>query len=373
MGLPLEGYSVVEIGSALAGPYCGRILGDLGARIIKVEIPGTGDTARGWGQRIYKNSSAQFQAMNKEKDSLIIDFHDAGDMARLKDLIANGIDAVVQNLRPGVAEGAGVGAAACRALNPAIVYCNISAFGAQGPLADAAGYEPLLQAFSGMMEVTGDPDGPPARVGFSVNDLGTGMWASIGILGALLQRGRTGEGCVVDAALLDTAFAWQTLSVAALLSTGQAPKRTGLKGTMVSPNRAFETADGLLLLTIGTDTQFRKLCAAIGLPDLATDDRFAENSARVSNDDVLHALLEAKLGTRGRHEWWRLLRDVDVPAAPVQTLEEAVVHPQTVASGILQDPPDGSQQVVGIPMTFDGERPDYRRAAPGLGEGTDDI
>ncbi len=373
MRLPLEGYSVLEMGSALAGPYCGRILGDLGARVIKVELPGTGDPARGWGARIYNGSSAMFHAVNKEKDSLVIDFNNPDDMTRLKSLIASGIDAVVQNLRPGIAEDAGVGAEDCRALNPAIIYCNVSAFGAVGPLSDAPGYEPLLQAFSGIMEVTGDPDGPPARVGFSVNDIGTGMWASIGILSALLRRSRTGEGCIVDAALLDTALAWQTLSVATLFSTGKAPKRTGLKGTLVAPNRAFETADGLLLLTIGTDTQFKNLCATIGLPDLATDDRFAENSGRVSNDDILHALLEDKLVARSRHEWWRLLRDVDVPAAPVQTLEEAVAHPQTVASGILQTAPEGAHRVVGFPLTFDGERPGYRRSAPGLGEGTDDI
>ena len=172
MRLPLEGYTILEMGSALAGPYCGRILGDFGARVIKVEMPGTGDPARGWGPRVYNGSSAVFHAVNKEKDSLVIDFNDTDDMTRLKNLIASGIDAVVQNLRPGVADDAGVGAEDCCALNPAIIYCNVSAFGAKGPLSDAAGYEPLLQAFSGIIEVTGDPDGPPARVGFSVNDIG---------------------------------------------------------------------------------------------------------------------------------------------------------------------------------------------------------
>ncbi len=261
MRLPLEGYTVLEMGSALAGPYCGRILGDFGARVIKVEMPGTGDPARGWGPRVCNGSSAVFHAVNKEKDSLVIDFNDTDDMTRLKKLIASGIDAVVQNLRPGVADDAGVGAEACRALNPAIIYCNVSAFGAKGPLSDAAGYEPLLQAFSGIMEATGDPDGPPARVGFSVNDIGTGMWASIGILGALLARSHTGEGCVVDTALLDTAMAWQTLSVAELFSTGKAPRRSGLKGPIVAPNRTVQTADGLLMVTVGTDTQFKNLPA----------------------------------------------------------------------------------------------------------------
>lgn len=373
MQLPLTGYTIVEMGSALAGPYCGRVLADMGARVIKVEPPIKGDTARDWGKHILNDASAMFLAVNKEKDSLVVDFSEPDQVERLRNLIATKADAVFQNLRPGVAEKVGLGAETCRALNPALVYCNISAFGPKGPLANAAGYEALLQAFSGIMEATGDPDGPPARVGFSVNDIGTGMWAAMGVMAGLLGRGKSGDGCVVDASIFDTAMGWQTMSVAALMANGVAPKRTGLKGPLLAPNRAFSCSDGLLLLTIGTDAQFGKLCDILGCPELAQDRRFDDNNARLASDDELHALLETHFQTRTRQEWWRDLREAQVPAAPIQTLEETVAHEHTQATGILQDSPDAAPKLVGLPLSFDGERPAYRKSAPSLGEGTDDI
>ncbi|WP_294221563.1 CoA transferase [uncultured Shimia sp.] len=373
MTLPLLGFTIVEMGSALAGPYCGRILADMGARVIKVEPPETGEPARSWGDVVHKGSGAMFHAVNRQKDSLAVDFTRAEDLDRLKTLIATKADAVFQNLRPGVAEKVGLGASDCQALNPKLVYCNISAFGAKGPLADAAGYEALLQAFSGIMEATGNEGGPPARVGFSVNDIGTAMWAAIGILSALLQREKTGEGCIVDASIFDTAMAWQTVSTSALLTTGREPKRTGLKGPLLAPNRAFTCADGMLMLTVGTDAQFAKLCSVLGCPELAEDARFTDNNARVTNDDLLLELLETRFITRTRHEWWRELRAVSVPASPIQTLQEALNHEHTLASGIVQQAPDAAPPLVGLPLSFDGERPAFRRSAPALGEGTDDI
>jgi crotonobetainyl-CoA:carnitine CoA-transferase CaiB-like acyl-CoA transferase len=369
MTLPLTGYTIVEMGSALAGPYCGRILADMGARVIKVELPGTGDSARSWGSAIHNGAGASFLAVNKEKESLVVDFTNADDVASLRALIAEQADAVLQNLRPGVVEKVGLGADDCRTLNSALIYCNISAFGTKGPLAKAAGYEALLQAFSGIMDLTGNADGPPARVGFSVNDLGTAMWAAIGILSALLNRSNTGEGCVVDASIFDTAMAWQTINVAQLNSDGPRPQRTGLKGPLLAPNRAYACSDGLLMLTIGTDKQFVKLCKVLDCSELTSDERFARNKARVINDDALHGLLEARLLTDTRHNWWRQLREVAVPAAPIQTLEEAVAHEHTQASGILQQAPDAAPTLVGLPLSFDGERPAYRKSAPALGEG----
>lgn len=373
MTLPLSGFTIVEMGSALAGPYCGRILADMGARVIKVEPPRTGEPARSWGKPVHKGAGAMFQAVNRQKDSLVVDFNRPEDVARLTSLITNKADAVFQNLRPGVAEKVGLGARDCQALNPSLVYCNISAFGAKGPLSDAAGYEALLQAFSGIMEATGHAGGPPARVGFSVNDIGSAMWAAIGILSALLQREKTGQGCIVEASIFDTAMAWQTVSTSALLTTGQGPERTGLKGPLLAPNRAFGCADGMLMLTVGTDSQFAKLCGVLGCPELATDARFADNNARVVHDDLLHEMLEARFISRTRHEWWRDLRAVSVPASPIQTLQEALEHEHTIASGILQTAPDAAPPLVGLPLTFDGERPAFRRSAPALGEGTEDI
>lgn len=372
-GLPLTGYTVFEMGSALAGPYGARILADLGARVIKVEPPETGESARSWGEPIHKGSGALFHAVNKGKDSLAVDFSDPEAVARLKSLIAEHADVVLQNLRPGVTDKIGLDAATCRALNPALIYCNISAFGPDGPLARDAGYEALLQAFSGIMEMTGDPDGPPSRVAFSVNDFGTAMWSAIGILSALLAREKSGKGCTVDTSIFDTSMGWQTMSVASLLSTGEVPVRTGLRGPLLAPNRGFSCSDGMLMVTAGTDAQFAKLCRVLDLQGLLTDPMFNTNNARMANDAALTETLNRTFLTQTRDFWWQRLRTVNVPSAPIQTLDEALAHEHTLASGILQDPPDDAQPLVGLPLRIDGERPGYTRSAPALGEGTEDL
>ncbi len=372
-GLPLEGYTVFEMGSALAGPYGARILADLGARVIKIEPPETGESARSWGQPLLKDAGALFHAVNKEKDSLPVDFSDPAAVARLKRLIATHADVVMQNLRPDVTEKIGLDAASCRSLNPALIYCNISAFGPDGPLAKDAGYEALLQAFSGIMEMTGDPDGSPSRVAFSVNDFGTAMWSAIGILAALLKREKTGKGSLIDTSIFDTSMGWQTMTVASMLSTGVVPKRTGLRGPLLAPNRGFTCCDGMLLVTAGTDAQFAKLCKVLDCEQLLNDPRFATNNARMSNDAELTDQLNAIFVTQTRDHWWQMLRAVKVPSAPIQTLDETLRHEHTRASGILQEPPDAAQPLVGLPLQIDGERPGYRRSAPALGEGTEDL
>ena len=373
MHLPLEGLRVVELGSALAGPFCCRILADLGADVIKVESPQGGDPSREWGGRYDDHSSLVFHSLNKEKRSITVDFGNREQVGRLKALIADGVDIVVQNLRPGVAERAGLGSGDLHARHPELILCDISAYGDTGPLSGNPGYEALLQAFSGIMEVTGDPDGPPARVGFSVNDIGTAMWAAIGVLSAVCQRHRTGRGTIVGAAMLDASLTWQILGVATLLSSGEAPRRTGMRGPLVAPNATYPTADGLLLLTIGTDLQFRRFCQLVGRPEMAEDPAFSTNAARMENrqrlDDFLHEVLSAK----SRDELWRELSEAGISCAPVQTLSEAVDHPQTAASGIVQSSPDGAMSVVGFPLKFDGRRPPFRKKGPRLGEGNEDL
>lgn len=373
MTLPLKGYTVFEMGSALAGPYGARILSDLGARVIKVEPPETGEAARAWGEPLLKGAGALFHAVNKGKNSLTVDFSDASAVAHLKSLMADHADVVMQNLRPGVTEKIGLDAAACQALNPGLIYCNISAFGPDGPLAKDAGYEALLQAFSGIMEMIGDPDGSPSRVAFSVNDFGTAMWSAIGILSALLVREKTGKGCVIDTSIFDTSMGWQTMAVASMLSTGIVPQRTGLRGPLLSPNRGFACADGMLMVTAGTDVQFAKLCRVLDCEHLLGDPLFATNNARMINDAELTDILNAQFGRHPRDYWWQQLRAVNVPSAPIQTLDETLAHEHTRASGILQDPPDDAQPLVGLPLRINGERPAYHRSAPALDEGTDDL
>ncbi|QDG78868.1 CaiB/BaiF CoA-transferase family protein [Labrenzia sp. PHM005] len=372
-GLPLEGFTVFEMGSALAGPYGARILADLGARVIKIEPPETGESARSWGQPLHKDAGALFHAVNKEKDSLPVDFNDSAAVSRLKELIAKHADVVMQNLRPDVTKKAGLDAETCRNLNPALIYCNISAFGPDGPLAKDPGYEALLQAFSGIIEMTGDPDGPPSRVALSVNDFGTAMWSAIGIIAALLNREKTGEGSVIDTSIFDTSMGWQTMTVASMLSTGEVPKRSGLRGPLLAPNRGFTCSDGMLLVTAGTDTQFAKLCKVLDCEQLLSDPGFATNNARMANDADLTDQLNTIFITQPRDHWWQLLRAVKVPSAPIQTLDETLNHEHTRASGILQNPPDEAQPLVGLPLRIDGNRPGYRRSAPALGEGTEDL
>lgn len=373
MNLPLSGFTVFELGSALAGPYAARILADLGARVIKIEQPGTGEPSRSWGEIGHKGLGSIFHAVNRGKDSLTVDFTDADDVARLRSLIATHADAVLQNLRPDVTIKAGLDADSIRTLNPAIVYANVSAYGSSGPLAMAPGYEALMQAFSGIMEMTGSADGDPARVGFSVNDFGTGMWTAIGILTGLLARTKSGDGCTVDTSVLDTALGWQVVNMTELQSKGAPPPRTGMRGPLLSPNGGYRCCDGMLMMTVGTEAQFGKLCDALDRADLKSDPRFADNSARMAHDGELKAELEKTLSQNTRAHWWDLLSAAKVPAAPIQTLDEAMAHPQTVASGILQNGPDAALPAIGMPVKFNGQRLGFRKSGPALNEGTDDL
>jgi crotonobetainyl-CoA:carnitine CoA-transferase CaiB-like acyl-CoA transferase len=371
--LPLVDITVLEMGSSVAGPFATRILADMGARVIKVEPPDTGDPSRIWGDEKLGGTGYTFQAFNKDKLSVVVDFNDADALARLKALIRDGVDIVSQNLRPGVVERYGLDAAAMTAANPALIYCNIGAYGDAGPLSGLPGYDPLIQAFGGIVDVTGEPGGRPVRAGVPIIDLGTGMWTAIGALSALHRRDMTGKGAVVGAAMLDTALAWQSLRVAMIEAGAPAPKRTGLKGPMLAPNDAYETADGLLLITVGTDRQFRRLGEAIGLPELADDPLFADNEARHGHESDLKSVLNTALGAQDRSHWMEKLNNVDVPCAPILTVEELIEHPQTLANDIVQQSPDGAFRVVGLPLTFDGERPAFRRNAPDLGAHTDDV
>lgn len=371
--LPLNDITVLEMGSSVAGPFCCRILADLGATVVKVEAPTGGDPARSWSERQLGAVSPTFQVMNNGKRSIVVDFNDASELASLKAFVAASVDVIVQNLRPGIADRLGLGPEQATALNARLVYLNISAYGREGPLSQYPGYDPLIQAFSGLVDVTGPADGPPARVGAPIIDMGTGLWSVIGILAGLRERDRTGRGGIVDAAMLDTAMAWQSLSAATIEAGGAVPQRSGLKGPLLVPNAAFQTSDGLLIITVGTNKQFRKLCDVLARPEMADDARFADNAARDRNQDALAEWIEAALAGKPRAHWCALLDAVDVPNAPIQTLGEAMAHPQMPASGIFVEAPDGSFRVVGPALKFDGVRPGIRSAAPALGEATTEI
>jgi crotonobetainyl-CoA:carnitine CoA-transferase CaiB-like acyl-CoA transferase len=371
--LPLEGLAVLEMGSSIAGPFAGRVFSDFGATVWKVEPPEIGDAARGWGSGRIGGTGAAFQAFNKEKRSIAVDFSKPDELDRLRRLIAEKIDVVVQNLRPGVVEKFGLDAATIMAGNPSLIYCNMGAFGPVGPMSKAPGYDPLIQAFSGIADATGEVGGAAVRVGVPLIDIGTGMWAAIGILTALQQRHATGRGCLVDAAMFETALAWQGMTFANHEAGAGWPERMGLQGPMVAPNDGYETADGKLMLTTGTPLQFERFCGVVGRADLLEDPRFATNNDRMTNSEAFKATINETLAQRTRAEWSTLLSAVDVPNAPIQTLGEAIEHPQTVASGIMQNSPDGSYRLFAMPLRFDGERPGFRRPAPELGEATQEA
>ena len=332
--LPLAGHLVVELGHSVAAPYAGQILADLCAEVIKVEKP-AGDDARHWGPPFVDGASATFQSLNRGKRSLVLDLRKPEDLLALNRLIDERADVVLQNMRPGQVERLRLDCATLRARKPQLVYCNLGAFGAPGPLADRPGYDPLMQAFSGIMSVVGEPGGAPVRVGPSIVDMGSGMWAALGIVCLLLRRRASGVGGVVDVSLFETAAAWMSIYAAQYQAAGTVPGKNGSGQAGIVPYRAYRTADGDLVVAAGNNELFARLCRLLGRDEWLRDPRFADNPARVDHADALYAMLE---------------------------------HPQTAALGLLQRPAGGTLALVGLPLRLDGARPAPRGASPALGD-----
>lgn len=366
---PLAGTVVVELGHSVAAPFAGQVLGDLGAEVIKIEKP-AGDDARRWGPPFVDGAAATFQALNRNKQSWALDLRDPAQLQRLQALIDERADVVLQNMRPGQVDELGLDAATLRARKPSLVYCNLGAFGRPGPLADRPGYDPLMQAFGGIMSVVGEPGGAPVRVGPSIIDVGTGMWAALGVVSALLRRQADGEGAVVDVSLFETAVGWMAMHAAQYQAGGGLPAKMGSGQVGIVPYRAYRTADGDLVVAAGNDGLFRRLCAVLGQPGWADDPRFADNPSRVRHQAVLYPLLEAEFLRRGNADWTAALDAAGVPCAPVQNVAQMLTHPQTQALGLLQAPPGSSIPLVGLPLRFDGRRPQPRSASPTLGQHT---
>jgi crotonobetainyl-CoA:carnitine CoA-transferase CaiB-like acyl-CoA transferase len=358
---------VIELGHSVAAPFAGQILADLGAEVIKIEKPG-GDDARHWGPPFVDGAAATFQSLNRSKRSLVLDLRDPGCFSQLNALIDERADVVLQNMRPGQVQTLGLDAATLRARKPSLVYCNLGAFGSTGPLADRPGYDPLMQAFSGIMSVVGELGGNPVRVGPSIVDMGSGMWAALGIVSLLMRRRSTGEGGVVDVSLFETATAWMTMYAAQYLASGKLPGKNGSGQAGIVPYRAYRTADGDLVVAAGNDGLFRKLCKVVGHPEWAEEPRFISNPARVENAAALYALLEQCFITKGSNEWTMLLDEAGIPCAPVQDVAGMLAHAQTAALGQVQSVQGSSIPLIGLPMRLDGERPQPRGASPKLGE-----
>jgi crotonobetainyl-CoA:carnitine CoA-transferase CaiB-like acyl-CoA transferase len=369
---PLSGLVVIEIGHSIAAPYAGMILGELGAEVIKVENPHAGDAARGWGPPFAEGAATCFHAVNRAKHGITVNLADSDERENLKQLILDRADVLVHNLKFGALDRFGLSATALLAEKPSLIYCSLGAFGAVGPMRERPGYDPLMQAYGGLMSLMGEDGRPPVRVGVSIVDLATGMWAVIGILAALAERRHTGRGGVIDTSLYESALAWMTIPIAAYLVDRKIPTRQGSGVEMIVPYQAFAVADGYLMVAAGNDNLFRRLCTAIDRPDLAEEQRFRSNKDRVVNRAALITILDDVFAAQPIAFWEKRLDTAGIPNGPMHTVEQVVTDPQTTALGIIQQLSAGAARsplsLVGLPLSFDGIRPPFAKPAPALGE-----
>jgi crotonobetainyl-CoA:carnitine CoA-transferase CaiB-like acyl-CoA transferase len=369
---PLAGMRVLDVTTSIAGPYCAQALAALGADVIKVERPDTGDDGRAWGPPFWNGEGTMFLSANAGKRSLAVSLRDPrGREALLR--LAEGSDVFLQSLRPGLAERLGLGADAVRMRSPRLVYCSVGAYGHVGPLRHEPGYDALMQAAGGLISMTGEPGRPGVRVGSSVIDIGTGTWATVGILAALLERERTGEGSVVDVSLYETSLAYIGYHLAGYLADGTIPTGQGTVFPMVAPYQVFPTRDGELLIAGGNDRIFAALCGAVGSPELLDDPRFATNPDRVVHREELYDLLVARLREDDSATWQRRLADAGVPAAPVASVRDVLESPQTRALEIMQPldhPRIDGLQLTALPLSLDRERMPLAGAPPDVGADT---
>jgi formyl-CoA transferase len=352
--LPLQGVRVLDLSRVLAGPFCTMGLGDLGAEVIKIEEPKKGDDTRAFGPPFINGESTYFLSINRNKKSVAVDLKSKEGL-ELVQRLALSSDIVVENFRPGVADKLGLGAEALRAKNPRLIYCSISGFGHRGhpEHSSRAGYDAVVQGLSGLMELTGQPDGPPTRVGVSISDLLTGMTAQQAILSALYARERTREGAVLDIAMLDATVQVLTFHASGALNAATKPRRLGNRHASIAPYEVFEASDGLFNLAVGNDAQFVALCALLERPELSKDPRFATNPERVKNRPALAAELSPRFAQHSVAHWLAQLDDEGIPAGAVLDVGQALAHPQLQARGMLprfDHPRAGPLTLVGSPL-----------------------
>jgi crotonobetainyl-CoA:carnitine CoA-transferase CaiB-like acyl-CoA transferase len=375
VALPLEGVVVADLTQNVAGPFCAQILGDMGAEVIKVERPGRGDDARAWAPPWWGDESAAFMAFNRNKKSLALDLKQEAGLTVLRRLVARA-DVFIQSLRAGVIGSLGLDFAGATAINPRLVYCSITAFGTRGPLADRPGYDPLMQAYGGLMSVNGHPGAEPARVGTSIVDMGTGMWAALGIVAALRQRDVTGRSVEVTTALFETALMWVSYHAMGWFGSGEAPLPQGSGTAMIAPYQAFRVADGYVMIAAGSDVLFARLCAALGTPDLARDPRFLDNPSRVENRAELVDAITRLTSPRNASDLLDALGAAGVPSAPILRVDQVMQEPQTHESGMVVEarhPRLPDYRSIGLPLLWDRARPGVRRVPPRLGEHDADV
>lgn len=379
---PLDGIRVLDLSRILAGPWCGQILADLGADVVKIERPGQGDDTRHWGPPYLRGAdgretgeSAYFLSANRGKRSVTIDITRAAGQTLVRDL-AGRADVLLENFKVGGLHRYGLDYASLHALNPRLVYCSITGFGQSGPYAHRAGYDFLIQAMGGLMSITGEPQREPQKVGVALADVLTGMYATVGVLAALAARERTGEGQHLDLALLDVQLASLANQAMNYLVTGAAPRRQGNAHPNIVPYQVFETADGRIVVTVGNDAQFARLCRVLERPDLADDPRFQTNAARVGHREALVALLQERLRTRRAAHWLAALEAEGIGCGPINDIAAVFDDPQIRHRAMRVDLPHslaGQVPLVASPLKFSATPVRHERAPPLLGADTEAV
>ena len=372
---PLSGVRVLDLTRVVAGPYCSMFLGDLGAEVIKVEQPGAGDDTRGWGPPFAGGESAYYLCINRNKQSLTLDLKSQRAVELLRQLV-KAADVIIENFRPGTMERLGLGEKELREINPRLIYASLTGFGADGPMSDWPGYDLIVQAWGGLMSITGTPDGEPVKVGVAIIDLVAGLMLGKAITAALFAREKIGVGQRIDTSLLEAEVASLINVGSNYLVGGKVPTRWGNAHPNIVPYQNFQTADGYLVIGVASEVIWKRFCEAIGQRDLTNDPRFADNSKRVQNRRELIALLSETFLQRPNDAWFKLLTDAEVPCAPVQTIDQVFQAPQVLQRDMLIEvdhPTAGKVRMAGIPVKFSVTPAAVRMPPPLLGEHNDEI
>ena len=372
---PLDGLKVIDLTRVLAGPFCTMLLGDMGADVIKIEEPGSGDDTRGWAPFMAGGQSSYFLGVNRNKRSLALNLKSADGPDVLRRL-AREADVLVENFRPGTLDRLGLGFAALSAISPRLIFASVSGYGQTGPRRELAGYDPVLQAEAGLMDITGPADGPPSRVGVAMTDYVAGQFMFSSILLALRERDRTGRGQAIDISLFDSILATMTLPAGIYFSTGQKPPRLGNQHPSIAPYETFRASDGLAMVCAGNPRLWVQFCQAIERPDLPGDSRFSANTGRLHNRAALVAIVEAQIAAWTVDEFLRRLEAHGVPCGRVRSIDQALADPQVAARQMLvtmEHGELGSFSMIGNPMALSETPPTYRLPPPALGEHSHEI
>ncbi|MCK5011716.1 MAG: CoA transferase [Deltaproteobacteria bacterium] len=375
MAKALEGIKVLDLSRALAGPYCTMMLADMGAEVIKLEMPGRGDDSRSWGPPFVEGESAYFMSINRNKKSITLNMKSDKSTEIVHKLIKQS-DVLVENFRPGAMERLGLGYEQVKAMNPRIIYCSISGFGQDGPYRMLPGFDQVLQGMGGLMSITGELGGPPIKVGVAIADISGGMFASNGILVALYNREKTGKGQMVDVSLLDSQVAWLTYRAGAYFASGEVPQPMGSGHPVIVPYQAFKAKDVFINIAVGNDQLWERFCKAVSLENVMNDPKFATNAKRVENREEIVKIISDLIVTKDGEEWLKILTDAGIPCGPIYTVDKIFADPQVLHREMVKEldhPKAGKVKVTGIPIKLSDTPGEVETAPPVLGQHTQEV